>query len=453
MYQVKNTVSSNGSLPSHSERPLLLQGSNGPGEMGLVLSTDPKPRLKWTTELHERFVDAVSQLGGPDKATPKSVMRVMGVKGLTLYHLKSHLQKYRLGKHLHMVVNLDNNNHGCSAAASKTSEMQGASSAASSMIGTNKTDALQINEAVRMQFEVQRRLHEQIEVQQHLQLRIEAQGKYLQSVLEKARETLAGHNLGSVGLEAARAEISELASKVSSECFNNAFSSLPEMPSLYKQQQHMVQAMHSLNQQSQVPDYSMESCLTSNESFEKNLDRNMQNAGKKRLRTLQNRNVPFWQTETREDASLRELSATQLGWEENLKEDDNFLSSSANPKDSDRNSIPTKGNLRERTTSIRVQTEENGYGMPDAREKQMEVNGSCVGQQAIKPEVPRSFSLQEVCRKGELAGLHRDEDESPSVSFNKLSKLTEELDLNANDDTSIASNCREFDLNGFGWSL
>jgi SHAQKYF class myb-like DNA-binding protein len=26
------------------------------------------------------------------EATPKTIMRVMGVKGLTLYHLKSHLQ-------------------------------------------------------------------------------------------------------------------------------------------------------------------------------------------------------------------------------------------------------------------------------------------------------------------------------------------------------------------------
>lgn len=34
--------------------------------MNLVLSTDAKPRLKWTPELHQRFVDAVNHLGGPD---------------------------------------------------------------------------------------------------------------------------------------------------------------------------------------------------------------------------------------------------------------------------------------------------------------------------------------------------------------------------------------------------
>ncbi|KAF2586302.1 hypothetical protein F2Q70_00036549 [Brassica cretica] len=53
------------------------------------------------------------------------------------------------------------------------------------------------------------------QVQRRLQLRIEAQGKYLQSILEKACKAFDDQAAAFVGLEAAREELSELAIKVS----------------------------------------------------------------------------------------------------------------------------------------------------------------------------------------------------------------------------------------------
>ncbi|XP_010440556.1 PREDICTED: protein PHR1-LIKE 3-like isoform X2 [Camelina sativa] len=200
------------SLPLDGSMGDYSDGTSLPIDACLVLTTDPKPRLRWTSELHERFVDAVTQLGGPDKATPKTIMRTMGVKGLTLYHLKSHLQKFRLGRQS-CKESIDN-----SKDVSCVGESQDTGSSSTSslrMAAQEQNESYQVTEALRAQMEVQRRLHEQLEVQRRLQQRIETQGKYLQSILEKACKAIQEQAVAFAGLEAAREELSELAIKVS----------------------------------------------------------------------------------------------------------------------------------------------------------------------------------------------------------------------------------------------
>uniref|UniRef100_A0A0D9W8B0 Myb-like domain-containing protein n=1 Tax=Leersia perrieri TaxID=77586 RepID=A0A0D9W8B0_9ORYZ len=75
-------------------------GGDGVGRNGGVRQyvRSKVPRLRWTAELNSSFVQAIEFLGGQHKATPKLILQLMGVKGLTISHVKSHLQMYRCSR-------------------------------------------------------------------------------------------------------------------------------------------------------------------------------------------------------------------------------------------------------------------------------------------------------------------------------------------------------------------
>ncbi|KAM1576474.1 hypothetical protein ACFX15_032278 [Malus domestica] len=134
-----------------------------------------KDRLRWTQELHDRFVEAVTKLGGPDRATPKGILKAMSVSGLTIYHIKSHLQKYRISKFIP-----ESTNKGKLQRKNITEMLPN--------FGT--TSAAQLNEAFKiMQIQVHRRLSDQHEVQKNLQHKLESQGRFLERYSAERQNT------------------------------------------------------------------------------------------------------------------------------------------------------------------------------------------------------------------------------------------------------------------------
>ncbi|KAH0917712.1 hypothetical protein HID58_025372 [Brassica napus] len=154
-------------------------------------------------------------------------MRTMGVKGLTLYHLKSHLQ----------VNKLIPQSCGCVLCLGESAGHRG----------------YQVTEALRAQMEVHRRLHELLEDRGK-------QGKYLQSILEKACKAFDEQAATFAGLEVAREELSELAIKVSNSTTVPFFDAtkMMMMPSLSEL------AVAAIDHKSITTNCSVESSLTSN---------------------------------------------------------------------------------------------------------------------------------------------------------------------------------------------
>ncbi|KAJ6425047.1 hypothetical protein OIU84_025756 [Salix udensis] len=66
-----------------------ISGTNNPVSSGATIES--KRRVRWTRDLHKRFVESVNRLGGAQKATPKGILKEMDVHGLTIFHVKKSL--------------------------------------------------------------------------------------------------------------------------------------------------------------------------------------------------------------------------------------------------------------------------------------------------------------------------------------------------------------------------
>ncbi|CAL5185521.1 unnamed protein product [Lathyrus oleraceus] len=382
----------------HALRMQMQERGNGSMDSGLVLSTDAKPRLKWTPDLHQRFIEAVNQLGGTDKATPKTVLKLMGIPGLTLYHLKSHLQKYRISKSTNGHTNTFNNK----IAATPTTELESRMSESSGIhmrdlsIGLQTNKNSDINEALNMQIEVQRRLHEQLEVQRHLQLRIEAQGMYLHSVLEKAKETLGKQNLGTMGLDDAKVQLSELASRVSTESLDSKFSEIKELNMSWPQQKQEVEAI----------DYSMGSFLTNSEDSQR--DQEMHN----------------------KDMNLRAYNDTFC---EEVKENTKFFSSSNDKV------LKEPNGVSENTSDLL------SVNIGRIHEEELYMRRSMSKENLKGEEWKRRKS-------SETSGMQLKLNSEKISQDYRLANFEVKLDLNSHDNNDASSHCQKFDLNGFSWN-
>ncbi|XP_020582975.1 myb-related protein 2-like [Phalaenopsis equestris] len=233
---------------------------------------------------------------------------------------------------------------------------------------------------------------------------MEVQGKYLQSVLEKAQEAFGKQNSGSAGLEASRTQLSELISKVSNECFTSTFPYLEKTYCSHNQEGHMAQ----------INNFSMYSCLTSCQESQNGQEMHDTNMV---LTAYYHGNLSL---------GTQEMEQIQSGWSEDLNGSKIF--SQTGVKDSTQNTLPVS-----RGFGILSICKSEGNRNLEIHPRQNEEHNSYLDRADYERYVIQQRSLK-----------NPSECEQPSA--------TTQLDLNACDEYNVSKNGNGNDLNGFSWS-
>lgn len=221
----------------------------------------------------------------------------------------------------------------------------------------------------------------------------------MQSVLEKAQETLGGQNLGTIGLEAAKVQLSDLASKVSTQCLNSAFPGMKQVSDL---------CLH--HKTTQAADCSIESCLTSCE-------------GSLRDQELYNNLIGLKPINFKDTGKIDQ----QIKWNEDMNESRPVFRA-GNEK-----GFLQESNSSNLSMSIGIQGSE------------WNVNGNFLEERFKGNEADLKFFDQNI-------DAMNVEKQKTSSSEMKLPFFSTKLDLNTDDENDAASSCKQLDLNGLCWS-
>ncbi|KAL4340014.1 hypothetical protein GQ457_08G016510 [Hibiscus cannabinus] len=156
-----------------------------------------KTRIRWTQDLHEKFMDCVKRLGGSEsKGNSKDNSQTDGYPRITIFHVKSHLQVlilqlwFLISEFLSFRCDLCLILQKYRIANYMPNSAQGKSKERSTdLTQIDVKTGLHLTEALQLQLDVQRHLHEQLEFQQNLQLQIEEQGRQLQMMIDEQQKT------------------------------------------------------------------------------------------------------------------------------------------------------------------------------------------------------------------------------------------------------------------------